>query len=328
LAIAAAMTRNVMLALGLAAAMLLGFVLSVPSGARAEGPASGGAVSVDVGLYIISFGNYDANKGTYTMDMYMWFRWNATSAPAGFTVDKFEFMNGRASSKDRIADDTDAVTGVREVWYRVQANLYSDPQFKQYPFDQQRLFVQFEDANLSSNKLVYRPLEDESGLDPQVKVAGWHLDRTAYSTSEKEYKWGEKYSRVTFELDISREPTSTGIKTLLPPIVFCIVSGLSFFFPASKIAQRIGLGTSMLISAVMFHISQTAGLPPLGSLILLDKIMIATYAFLGASLICTALISIDEDFWKEKDYTAYTNKYGGLLTIILPFIVYGALTAV
>ena len=322
------MNKTAFVASALAALMLFGLLVSVPTGVRAEGPASGGPVTVDVGLYVISFGNYDANKGTYVMDMYLWFRWNVSSAPAGFAIDKFEFMNGRASSKEKLADDTTAETGTREVWYRVQANLYSDPQFKQYPFDQQRLLIQFEDANMSSSKLVYRPLAEESGLDPQVKVAGWHLDRSAYSTSEKEYKWGERYSRVTFELVISREPTSTGIKTLLPPIVFCIVSGLSFFFPASKIAQRIGLGTSMLISAVMFHISQTAGLPPLGSLILLDKIMIATYSFLGASLICTALISIDEDFWKDRDYTAYTNKYGGLLTVILPFIVYGALMAV
>ncbi len=322
------MYRNVAMAAGIAGLMLFGLIFSAAPAARAEGPASGGPVTVDVGLYLISFGNYDANKGTYVMDMYMWFRWNVSSAPAGFTIEKFEFMNGRASSKDKLADDTNAGTGVREVWYRVQANLYSDPQFKQYPFDQQRLLIQFEDANMSSGKLVYRPLADESGLDPQVKVAGWHLDRTAFSISEKEYRWGENYSRVTFEMDISREPTSTGIKTLLPPVVFCIVSGLSFFFPAGKMAQRIGLGTSMLISAVMFHISQTSGLPPLGSLILMDKIMVATYSFLGASLICTTLISIDEDYWKDRDYTAVTNKYGGLLTVLLPFIVYWALIAV
>ena len=322
------MNRTGLLALCLAALMLFGFLVSVPTATTAEGPAAAGPVNVGVGLYVISFGNYDANKGTYVMDMYMWFRWNLSSAPAGFTIEKFEFMNGRPASKEKITDDTNAETGTREVWYRVQANLYSDPQFRDYPFDKQRLLVQFEDANLSASKLVYAPLPGESGLDPQVRVAGWHLDRTAFSTSEKEYKWGERYSRVTFELDISREPTSTGIKTLLPPVVFCIVSGLSFFFPAGKLAQRIGLGTSMLISAVMFHISQTSSLPPLGSLILMDKIMISTYAFLGASLIVTAVISVNEDFWKKPQYTRYANFYGGVLSVLLPFLLFGALAMV
>jgi len=237
-------------------------------------------------------------------------------------------MNGRAGSKDKISDDYSNGTGTREIWYRVQASLYSDPEFKQYPFDHQTLTIEFEDANLSSAKLVYEPLADESGLDPQVNVAGWHLDSTSFSVSEKGYKWGEQYSRATFELKISREPTSTGIKTLLPPIVFCIVSGLSFFFPAKNIAQRIWLGTSMLISAVMFHISQTSALPPLGSLILMDKIMIATYAFLAASLICSALISINEDFWKKPRYNDYVNRLGGIISVILPFLLFAALWAV
>ena len=322
------MRKTTIVTMVLTAAILFGLFCSVAGTVKAGDSPPAGATRVSVGLYVISFGNYDANKGTYTMDFYIWFRWNASAAPAGFTVEKFEFMNGRAGSKDRISDDYDNVTGDREIWYRVQAALYSDPEFKQYPFDRQTLRIEFEDANFSSSRLVYEPLKDESGLDSQVGVAGWHLDSTDFWVSEKGYKWGEQYSRATFEMKISREPTSTGIKTLLPPIVFCIVSGLSFFFPAGKIAQRIGLGTSMLISAVMFHISQTSALPPLGSLILMDKIMIATYAFLAASLICSALISINEDFWKKPAYNGYVNRYGGMVSVILPFLLFGVLWAV
>jgi len=79
---------------------------------------------------------------------------------------------------------------------------------------------------------------------------------------------------------------------------------------------------------VMFHISQTSALPPLGSLIMMDKIMIATYAFLAASLICSALISINEDFWKKPDPNNYVNRYGGMVSIVLPFLLFGALWAV
>jgi hypothetical protein len=317
-----------LVALVLGITVLAGLFSAPTASVNAEDGQPSGGTRVSVGLYMISFGNYDANKGTYTMDFYLWFRWNASAAPPGFSVEKFEFMNGRAGSKDRISDDFNNVTGVREIWYRVQASLYSDPVFKEYPFDHQTLTIEFEDANLSASKLVYEPLGDESGLDPQVKVAGWHMDSTRFSVSEKGYKWGERYSRGSFEVKISREPTSTAIKTLLPPIVFCIVSGLSFFFPAGKIGQRIGLGTSMLISAVMFHISQTSGLPPLGSLILMDKIMIATYSFLAASLICSALISVNEDFWKKPAYNDYVNRYGGIASVILPFLLFGALWAV
>ncbi|MCZ7362248.1 MAG: hypothetical protein O8C58_02750, partial [Candidatus Methanoperedens sp.] len=79
---------------------------------------------METGIYVISLGNYEFNKGTYTMDFYLWFRWNASS---NLTTAKFEFMNGRANSKELISDETDPGTNNREMWYRVQASLYSDP---------------------------------------------------------------------------------------------------------------------------------------------------------------------------------------------------------
>lgn len=109
---------------------------------------------------------------------------------------------------------------------------------------------------------------------------------------------------------------------MLPPIIFCIVSGLSFFFKADKITHRLGLGTSMLISAVMFHLSQTSSLPALPSLILIDKIMIPIYAFLASSLFGTTLIYIYEEYWKNVDYTQKVNRIGAIIILVLPFIVF------
>lgn len=81
----------------------------------------------------------------------------------------------------------------------------------------------------------------------------------------------------------------------------------------------------MLISAVMFHLSQTSSLPPLPFLILIDKIMISAYAFLASSLFATTIIYIDEEFWKDVDYTKQVNRYGAILTLILPLIVFAIL---
>jgi len=318
------MFKQRLMAFGVLGCLILSTIAIIPvseTPVAAQGGSS--ATTVDVGIYLISFGNYDANKGTYTLDFYMWFRYNANGTAKDFTIEKFEFMNGRAGSKDKISSTS--TSGVKEIWYRVQANLYTSPDFKMYPFDKQKIRLELEDANMSSSKLVYRPLQDESGLDDGLKIAGWNIDGWSYETTEKEYGFGETYSRLVFEIDISRAPTSTTIKTLLPPIIFCIVSCLSFFFPSSKMAQKIGLGTSMLISAVMFHISQTSSLPPLGSLIMIDKIMLSTYGCLCASLICTAIVSVNDDFWKKEGLSKKINMYGGLMSVMLPFILFGGL---
>src|SRR4030042_6722969 len=124
---------------------------------------------------------------------------------------------------------------------------------------------------------------------------------------------GETYSQFVFTITLVRNTGLSAIKILIPPIIFCIVSGLSFFFKAVKINHRIGLGTSMLISAVMFHLSQTSSLPSLPSLILIDKIMIAVYAFLASSLFATTLIYVDEEYWKKVDYTKQVNRLGAII---------------
>jgi hypothetical protein len=127
---------------GLLALLLLApGLLSAPLAAAQDAD----PVEINVGLLVINFGNYDANKGTYVLDFYLFFKWDPAAAPANFTPATFEFMNGRASAKDKIFDETNATTGMRELWYRVQANLYSEPSFDDFPFDTQHVRILFED---------------------------------------------------------------------------------------------------------------------------------------------------------------------------------------
>lgn len=282
-------------------------------------------VEVEAGILLINFGNYDFAKGTYQMDFYLWMRWNATNAPANFTPQGFEFMNGRASSHEALAESE--VDGKREIFYRIQANLYAEPYFKQYPYDAQRLVILIEDTVHTSDELLYVALTNESGLDENVRVAGWRIERHQFFQSDKHYSFDESYSRLEFEVHIQREPLSTSLKTFLPPLAFMIVSGLSFFFGRGKSAQRVGLGTGTLISAVMFHVSQTVSLPPIATLMLFDKIMISVYAFLATSLVVTAVIVLDEERHKDNPQTERINRLGLGATILAPIVTFLVLLA-
>lgn len=247
------------------------------------------------------------------------FQWENTN----ISPVNFEFMNGRASSKEKIYDVRTNISS--EVWYRVQASLFITPEFNSYPFDTQELKIIIEDSTYNRSTIRYVPMEDVFGIDQQFCIAGWKIQSSNTNASTHEYPWGEEYSQLTYTIKLERDAGLTAAKLLLPPIIFCIVSGLSFFFKADKITHRLGLGTSMLISAVMFHLSQTSALPPLPSLILIDKIMIAVYTFLASSLFATTLIYIDDEYWTEVDYTKKVNKIGGLITIGLPFLIFGLL---
>lgn len=290
------------------ALLALAALLALPS-ARAE------PLPVDVQVYVVNIGNYDTVKGTYTVDFYLVFSWDAT-VDANLTPLKYEFMNGRASSTDKVSDETDA-DGVRTVTWRVQANLYSEPRFDNYPYDTQRLEVLFEDALHAADEVQYRPDLSGSGLDENVRIAGWRVKNVTFTEATKDYPPDEHFSRARFVITVEREPLSSTIKSFLPPVAFMLVGGLGFFFHPSKVANRITLGTGMLISAVAFHISQTQSLPPLGTLILFDKVMLCVYTFIVGCLIVSTLIHIDEDYWKDRDYTREINLYGAGATLAL-----------
>lgn len=275
-----------------------------------------GPVPVEVEVYVVNFGGYDAGKGTYVMDFYLTFRWDGDAVPEGFSPLRYEFMNGRAAgTPDKVEDSTDPATGVREVTYRVQANLYSEPRFQEYPYDTQTLELIFEDAQNDASALRYVPVAEGSGLDEHVHIPGWRIGETRLEETTKRYPGDEAFSRARFSVGITREPLSTTLKAFLPPIAFMLVAGLGFFFHPSKVANRITLGTGMLIAAVGFHVSQTVSLPPVGSLILFDKIMISVYAFLAGSLAVSTLIAIDEDWWKDRDHTRPINVWGAVGTV-------------
>lgn len=303
--------------------VLLALPLILPV-AAAQGAAP---VPVEVEVFVLSVNGYDVTKGTYAVDFYLTLRWNASDAPANFTATAFEFQNGRASATDKISDETDPTTGVREVNYRILAALSSEPHFEDYPYDVQRLTIALEDKTHQTDELVFVPVQDASGTDVEMRIPGWRLDNASFSQRVKDYPPDEHFSRLQYTLTISREPLSSTIKAFLPPVAFMLVAGLAFFFHPSKVANRLTLGTGMLIAAVGFHISQTVSLPPIGTLILFDKVMLATYAFHVGGLVTSTLIHIDEDYWKDRDYTTQINVWGAvgslaIFALLLALLVY------
>src|SRR5438874_10892938 len=96
--------------------MLL-WVALLPSAVFAE-PESAGEkppVTVKIGIYVLNVGKFDLQTGTYTVDFYL----DMTSVPpeADMGDPRFEFINGRAASIDKLIDKP------TERFYRIQANL-------------------------------------------------------------------------------------------------------------------------------------------------------------------------------------------------------------
>lgn len=258
---------------------LLPLLTSLAAHAGQEPPA-GPPVEVKVGLYLLNMGKFDLLNGTYTVDFYL----DMTSVPpdADMGDPKFEFVNGRASSIDRLIDKPG------EKFYRIQANLQTNVDVRRYPWDTHELPIIIEPANRGKREIVYAVDHEQSGLDPAVKVVGWNLDGAGGIVRDHVYPlYSETYSQYVYTLKISRLMLMSTLKTFLPVAVFLLISLISLLVAIEKLDSRVGLNTGMLIASVMFHMNISSQLPPSGYLTIADKVLIATYGTIAVNLLFT-----------------------------------------
>ncbi len=242
---------------------------------------------VYVGVYVLNLGRFELATGAYTVDFYLSLR-----ADRPMTMDEFEFMNGRASTVDRLIDTP------TEKFFRIQANLSQNLDLRRYPFDEHVLTIELEDKRRTVEELVYVADEKACGVDPGVIVVGWRLTGWETRVVTHEYKiYGETYSRFVFGLRIQRVILNAVIKSFLPIACMLLVGFLSLLLTPDKVTTRLSLNISTLLGAVMFHVNLTSSIPPVGYLTLADRVMIATYVILALILLSGVLILR----WTERE---------------------------
>lgn len=238
------------------------------------------AQKVEVSTYILNLGKFDIATGAFTADFYLSMKCEENCSDIAF-----EFLNGRASSIDKITDDGN------EKFYRIQANLNSPVDLKKYPFDKQQMQIILEDKALTNSELVFVPNIEESGIDDSVVFPGWNID--GWTAEEKTHVYeiyDESYSQYVYTINISRIGLSSFIKTFLPVLFIVIIIMCTYILDPDKIITRLTMVGTGLVASVMYHVAISNQIPPVGYLTLADKFMMLTYLFILASFALDVII--------------------------------------
>src|SRR3989338_3382313 len=239
------------------------FLLAIPIVDSAE---------VETAIYVLNLGKFDVATGSFTADFYL-----SMKCKEKCDVGNFEFMNGSASSVDKIIDDD------KEKFYRIQGNFNSNVDLKDFPFDSQKMQIILEDKLNSIDKIKYVQDDEESGVDKSIIFSGWNLKGWNAEVREHEYEvYDETYSQYVFSIDIERIKLNAFMKTFMPVFFILLVVLFSFILDPDKITTRLGMAGSSLVASVMFHISISNQIPPVGYLTFADKFMVLTYFILFA----------------------------------------------
>jgi hypothetical protein len=89
---------------------------------------------------------------------------------------------------------------------------------------------------------------------------------------------------VQFAINIFHPWSSSFMKGLFAAIVIVGAGMLSFLLKENEARDRITLSSSTLASAIFYHMTLTASVPPVGYLTYADRFMILQYIFIATQL--------------------------------------------
>jgi hypothetical protein len=265
-------------------------------------------LTVETGLYLLDIAHLDLKESEYFADFYIWFK---ADAPASWTPDTIEFMNGTVEQMTPL--QAQVLSGGKKVWsQRVKARFRGHFQLRSYPFDRQTLPIIIEDSEMQTDQLVFcidknSPENVSLWVEPELTVPDWRNSGADYKIDVHEYKsdfgvenaQNSKYSRFTFNFTISRLFMPHLIKFILPLVIIAGMAYMVFYINANEFETQCAICVTALLSAVALHIAQADALPAVGYLVMSDKIFILFYLVIFSALVQTV---INNNYAKKRRF--------------------------
>jgi hypothetical protein len=262
--------------------------------------------TIKVGIRLEKLNKFEVGPGTFAAEFYLAFR--CTTEPC---KPDFEITNGKVNGKpDKVVDEK----LLKE--YRIKADLEGLVDLTEFPFDKHVLYIGLVDK---SENVTYEVDEAASTIEPTVKLAGWQIaDHFAVHTEKQKLEDGHEISEAQLGIAIQRPRISAFFKTLVPVLFMVFVAGFTLLLKPKSAAGRLATATGGLMSVVMFHLSSTSSLPPMGYLTRIDKFMIATYVvYLLNIAFSVAMVRFEEKKKEKYSELAYLAAAGAVPGVAL-----------
>jgi len=258
---------------------------------------------VKTGVWINSIEKVDVSSGTFTIDFYLWFKYHDLEPD-------IEFMNGTPSKIDVVARRENYLE------LRVKGVFIGSLDFREFPLDEHFLAVKLEDKTRGDSQLVFEPDFEESGVDPNLTIAGWNVK--GFNLYEQKHTYpDENYSQFVFGLTVYRSKVSVIFKNFLPIFIITLISLLTFSISVKNFGQRIGICVTTLMSAVAYHLAALGALPPLSYLTFFDRVMLVVYTVFLYNL----AVSVQAMRYVEVGNVERAEKFETRMQNLLPLVV-------
>ncbi len=269
-------------------ALTAGLVLSLLSAAPAKAPER---PRLYAGIFLSDVSGFDLREGRFQADLDVWVKWSGGTEPP-----QLRFVNGELSQREELERQSDG--DWHSVRWRVQGTFRGTFPLQAFPFDRQALRIQLAAADGDVHLL---PDLGSSGMARQFSITGWEYEPFFRSEVGRERVASDLGSiknegrartldSVAFVVDLHRPRTSNILKFMLPLAIILAMAFLVFVLPAAELEVRSAMGVTSLLSVVAFHFAMSGSLPDVPYLVAADRLFLASYVLVLASIFETVLV--------------------------------------
>jgi len=252
--------------------------------------ASGAATVVGLGVFLFDIDEIDDVKQRFGVDMFIAVTWQDPRlalpeaqrsglvreiplddiwTPRGLIVND----RGLTAQLPRIAEVDDF--GNVEYRQRLSGKLAADLEFKEFPFDVQRLPIDFITYRYSPDEVHFSLNADISGDDGSFSVAGWRLrilgpEFGAFTVPAR----GIVRPRLTYFVEARRNSEYFLLTMILPMALIVFMSWTVFWLQPNIVPPRIAISTASIFSLIALGFSIRLSLPPVSYMTRADVFLI------------------------------------------------------
>jgi hypothetical protein len=233
--------------------------LALPPGAK--------PVEVRVGVYINRIGEFSLRESGWTADFDIWFLWTGDLVSPG---ENFQVVNGQVDSREKMAEYSNGKE--RYERYRVKARFTKYFDSSRFPFSDEVLTLQVEDAAHRAETIRYVADERGSGISNLGISRVLKIKKSSAVVKLNDYVSGRGDPRISagagdvrsqFVFIMVVEPPSLRIHIPMFQALYAsiVIALLVFFIKPTHVDPRFGLGIGAFFAAVGNNIVIYSALP-------------------------------------------------------------------
>lgn len=249
--------------------------------------------TVYTGIYVTSIHDIDFKQKEYRVNLWLWMRYRNRD---------FDFVNKLEMPQAKTFEKSFSTLDSADGWYtlnvKLQCEMKDSWRIANFPFDQQKLRLSFENSQFDNRYLIFAPDTVGQHFDPRFTLSGWKIDSFIVNVSNRAYEtnFGDRslpkphveYSAYRVRMSITRDAMGLFWKMFLGMYVAFLIAFVCFFIHADSFDSRFGLSVGALFAVIGNKYIIDSSLPDSTTFTLVDTLHGITLFFILLVVTSTA----------------------------------------